>query len=178
MTSFTIQIDDAAVTAALGRLQAAGENLTPLLQAIGDNIMVRTKQRFGAGQGPDGAPWRANARSTIEAFIRAKGGFGKRGINQKGQSWAIGKKPLQGYSGDLARQFHVAVEGNTVTVSSSMIYAAMQQFGGKKSQFPKLWGEVPARPFLPVTAEKELYPQERASILETLNAYLERAMGG
>lgn len=79
MAFFQIEIDDAAVTAAFARLAAAGQDFSPVLQAIGEGIMERTKQRFASATGPDGAPWRANARSTIEAFIRAKGGFGKRG---------------------------------------------------------------------------------------------------
>ena len=32
-----------------------------------------------------------------------------------------------------------------------MEYAAMQQFGGIKSEFPHLWGDIPARPFLGVS---------------------------
>ena len=37
-----------------------------------------------------------------------------------------------------------------------MAYAAMQQFGGTKSQFPHLWGDIPARPFLGIsTADKQ-----------------------
>ena len=182
MSSFTIQVDDAEVQAALARLAAAGQGLAPVLQAIGDDIMERAKRRFDTATGPDGAPWRANARSTIEAFLRAKGGYGEKGLTKKGhinakvQSWAMAKRPLQGHSGDLARQFHVAVQGNSVTVGNSMRYAAMQQFGGKKSQFAHLWGDIPARPFLPVTVEEELYPQERATILETLNEYLADAL--
>ena len=180
----TVQIDDAAVTAALAKLQAAGQDLSPILQAIGDDIMERAKQRFSSATGPDGAPWRANARSTIEAFIRAKGGFAEKHLTKKGyidktvQRWAMAKRPLQGHSGDLARQFHVAVQGNAVTVGNSMVYAAMQQFGGKKSKFPKLWGDIPARPFLPITAEGELDPHERESILAQLNGYLAGAVEG
>ena len=178
MASPVIQLDDADVRSALARLASAGQNLSPVLQAIGDDVMERAKRRFSTATGPDGTPWRANARSTIEAFIQARGGFGKRGINAKGQALAISKKPLQGQTGDLARQFHVAVAGDSVTVSNSMVYAAMQQFGGKKSQFPNLWGDIPARPFFPITAEEELYPRERESILAQLNDYLAGAIAG
>lgn len=176
--NFTIQIDDAEVNAALGRLFAAGQNPTPVLKTIGEDIIERAKQRFVSATAPDGTPWAPNARSTIEAFVRAKGGMGKRGINKKGQGWAISKRPLQGESGDLARQFHLAVDRNALTVSHSAVYAAMQQFGGKKSQFPNLWGDIPARPFLPVNADGELDAQERSSILAALNEYLGNALVG
>ena len=178
MTSFKIQINGDDAFAALNRLGRLGTDISPFLQAIGEGVMERTKRRFGSASGPDGVPWRANARSTIENFIRAKGGYGKRGINKKGQGWAMAKTPLMGHTGDLARQFHVAVEGFTVTVSNSMKYAAMQQFGGKKAQFPKLWGDIPARPFLPVTAAGDLYPQERASVVAELNRYLDGVVKG
>ena len=179
MAGFLIQIDDAPVTALLGRLLAAGEDQSAVLQAIGEGIMERTKARFESATGPDGAHWRSNAYSTIMAFIAARVGFGARGINKKGQALAMSKRPLQGLTGDLARQFHVLVAGgNSVIVGNSMIYAAMQQFGGKKSQFPNLWGDIPARPFFPITAGGELYPQERDTILEQLNTFLEGAIEG
>jgi phage gpG-like protein len=179
MTSSFIEIDDVDVKATLARLEAAGRDLSRILLKVGEGIMERTKRRFDTATAPDGTPWAANARSTIEAFIAAKGGYGKRGINLKGRGLAMEKKPLHGHTGKLAQQFHVLVAGgNSVIVSNSMIYAAMQQFGGKKSEFPQLWGDIPARPFFPITEEEELYPQEQETILEQLNAYLAGAIEG
>lgn len=65
--------------------------------------------------------------------------------------------PLQGESGDLERQFSYVVSGNSRTVGSSTIYAAIQQFGSKKSQFPNLWSDIPARPFLPNSPDGALF---------------------
>jgi phage gpG-like protein len=48
----------------------------------------------------------------------------------------------------------------------------MQQFGGTKAQFPNLWGDIPARPFLPITADGALYPAEESLIVDTLQRYL------
>ena len=48
----------------------------------------------------------------------------------------------------------------------------MQQFGGSKRSYPNLWGDIPARPFLPVTLGGDLYPAERARILDALNDFL------
>ena len=169
---FTLDIDDHAVQDALNRLARRTQNLQPALQAIGEDIMERSKKRFASSTAPDGARWKANARSTIEAFIKAKGGFGKNGLNKKGQALAISKKPLIGLSGSLRQQFHVNASPTAVTIGNSMIYAAIQQFGGKKSAYPKLWGDIPARPFLPIKADGSLYPAEQENILSTLNAYL------
>ncbi len=168
----TVEVDDQEVRAALKQLAARVGNLHPVMQAIGDDIMERAKTRFGTSTGPDGRRWQANARATIEAFIAKKGGFGKKGINKKGQALAAGKKPLIGDLGDLGRQFAVAASATGVTVGNSAIYAAIQQFGGKKSDFPNLWGDIPARPFLPVTPRGDLYPAERAQIFDRINDYL------
>ena len=34
-------------------------------------------------------------------------------------------------------------------------YAAMMQFGGTRSRFPSLWGDIPSRPFLGFEAEQQ-----------------------
>lgn len=176
--TFTISVSDQAVQAALTRLQQAVSQPRPVLQAIGEDIMERAKERFATSTGPDGARWAANSQTTLMRYIESRGGFGKKGINKKGQQLAMGKKPLIGPSGDLRRQFHVQADDAGVTVGNSMVYAAMQQFGGSKAQFPRLWGDIPARPFLPVTASGQLYPDEQAKIVATLTRYIEHAAGG
>lgn len=169
-----IAINNSAVTALLETLQQRTSNMSPVLMAIGEDIMERTKQRFSTATAPDGTPWAANSQTTLMRYLAKRGGFTKKTgkISAKGQKLAIGKKPLMGESGDLARQFVASADEHGVTVGSTMIYAAMQQFGGKKSQFPKLWGDIPARPFLPVMANGDLYPQEEAQILDMLQDYL------
>jgi phage gpG-like protein len=46
-----------------------------------------------------------------------------------------------------------------------MVYAAMQQFGGTKAEFPHLWGDIPERPFLGVSDDEK-------EILEIISDYL------
>lgn len=174
--SFKVEVSDQAVREALRRLQGTVEHLSPVLRAIGEGIMERTKQRFATATDPGGSPWAPNAQATIEAYIAARGGFGKRGINKKGQALAMGKRPLQGESGDLARQFHVFTIGDSsVTVGSSPVYAAIQQRGGQAGRGKKV--TIPARPFLPVTAADDLYPGERDIILAELARYIETGQG-
>jgi len=165
---FTITIDDAAARAALERLADKAGNPRPLLLALGEDIVERTRARFGLGVDPAGTPWAENQPSTIAAYLARRGLKGK-----KAAAVGAGKRPLAGESGDLARQFSYRVEGATLVVGSLMAYAAMQQFGGRKSRFPHLWGDIPARPFLPVTAAGELYPQERELIERAIVEYLQ-----
>lgn len=53
-------------------------------------------------------------------------------------------------SGQLAASISSFADDNTATVGSNKVYAAMMHFGGKKSEFPHLWGDIPARPFLTI----------------------------
>ncbi len=169
---FTIEVKDEGVHAAIGALVGRVANTKPLLQQIGEMVKERSKQRFSTSTGPNGARWAPNSRATIEAYIAKRRGFGKRGINKKGQALAMSKKPLIGESKDLSRQFHVSADTSSVTIGNSALYAAIQQFGGKKAEFKNLWGDIPARPFLPVMQSGELYPAERATILDQINDYL------
>lgn len=191
MGSLTIEVKDAGVSAAVNRLTERIKNPRPALRLMAEQIIARTKERFASSTGPDGQRWKPNARSTIESYIAAGRGFGKRGINAKGQTLAMNKKPLIGHSGDLRRQFHVSVDSDSITIANSMIYAAIQQFGGttgprvivprtkkalafggvvvKKVKHPGV--TIPARPFFPVRLDGSLYPQEQSKILACLNAY-------
>ncbi len=169
---FQIDIDDREVQAALDRLTRRATNLQPILQSIGEDLMERAKKRFASSTVPDGTRWKANARATLNAFIRKKGGRGRNGLNARGRAAEASKKPLIGHSGSLRQQFHVKASPTAVTVGNSMIYAAIQQFGGKKSAYPNLWGDIPARPFLPIQADGALYPAEKTLILAALNDYL------
>lgn len=168
MSTFTITVDDAEVLAALVRLRSRTSNLGPVLMAIGEDLVASTRQRFATATAPDGTPWAANSEVTISRYLGlTKGNYKKDGsLSKKGEARAASKKPLTGESKQLGQQIHYRVEGNVLEVGSAMEYAAMQQFGGTKAQFPHLWGDIPARPFLGISAA------DRATIEETISDYL------
>lgn len=93
-------------------------------------------------------------------------------LSKKTQTMLMGKKVLIGESHDLCQQFGVHADRASVTVSNTRAYVAMQQFGGKKADFPNLWGDIRARPLLPIKQNGELYPAERAKILGAIKDYL------
>ncbi len=170
----TVDVQDHGVQDALQALSKRVSNMQPILKAIGEDIMERTKQRFGTSTGPDGLRWQGNSIATIQAMLASararKGGVLKNGnLSKKVQTGLAGKKLLVD-SGSLARQFHVSANANSVTVGNSMIYAAIHQFGGKAGKGKKV--TIPARPFLPVKSDGSLYPQEQRLVLDALNAYL------
>lgn len=168
MSSFTVTVDDEQVLAALARLRKRTDNLGPVLKAIGEDLVESTKQRFSTGTGPDGTPWADNSAVTISRYLGlTKGNTKKDGtLSKKGEARLAAKKPLTGETKALGSQIHYQVNGNVLEVGSSMEYAAMQQFGGRKSEFPRLWGDIPARPFLGLSAA------DKSAIGETISEYL------
>lgn len=175
--SFEITIDDGEVKAALTALAARIDNMQPVMQEIGEDIMERTKRRFGTSTGPDGQRWQQNAASTVLSMIARMGRKArlKNGnLSKKAQKTLMGKKVLVD-TGSLARQFEVTATANSVTVSNSMIYAAIHQFGGEAGRGKSV--TIPARPFLPVTSSGEMYPDDQKLVLEALQSYLRDAIG-
>ena len=176
MNAITISVQDREVQATLQLLCERMSNLRPVLLTLGEQIVERTKQRFVTSTGPDGQAWAPNSIATLAMVSGSLGaGYRKKSgeLNAKGVKALAGKKPLIGQSKDLSRQIIYAATGNTLTVSSTPVYAAMQQFGGVTSARSMIPGKtIPARPFLPVRQDGTLYPQEQQLVLETLNDFL------
>ena len=173
---FEVTVDDRAVLAALTQLMERTSNLQPVLQVIGEDIMERAKTRFETSTGPDGQRWQPNAASTVLQAIARMGDEArlKNGsLSSRAQKSLAGKKVLVD-TGALARQFHVSADANSVTIGNSMIYAAIHQFGGKAGRGRNV--DIPARPFLPVTAAGELTPDDRREVLEVLEDFLREAL--
>lgn len=130
-----VTVDTQAVEHVLRNLQAAALNMTPAFKDIGEHLVNTTGQRFADGKGPDGATWERNSEATLARKKSAR--------------------PLIGETGSLENQISYDAKPQGVLIGSNMEYAAMQQFGGTQEQFPHLWGDIPARPFLGLSAEDE-----------------------
>jgi phage virion morphogenesis protein len=168
----TITVQDREVLATLQAITQRIGNMAPVLQAIGDDITERTKRRFDTSTGPDGVPWKANSPATMGIYsLRLGQGHRKKdgSLNKRGQARVAGKKPLID-TGDLRRQIVPQVSNNVLTVTATPAYAAIHQFGGQAGRNRKV--KIPARPYLPVKADGNLYPQEQTLILETLQSFL------
>ncbi len=61
---------------------------------------------------------------------------------------------------------HELLGNDTLAVYSPKGYAAMQQFGGTKSEFPNLWGDIQPRPFLGIS------PDDETEILSIIEGHL------
>lgn len=180
MTTFTIEIKDQAVRAALQALHGRVSNMQPVMSELGEKLVERTKRRFETSTGPDGAQWKPNSPATL-ALVAA--GLGKSyrkksgELNKKGEARIDAKKPLIGATRQLGKQIVYSATRNGLTLSTTAVtaaYAAIQQFGGQAGRGRKV--TIPARPFLPVLKDGSLYPQEQAFILETIDAYVQGAI--
>lgn len=171
----TIQSNDQVVQALLARIVAATQNTEPAMRAIGENLMELSKQSFEKSASPAGIPWASNTQTTILRYLEQLGGsYTKAGkLSRKGAERVMSKKPLIGVSKDLMRQFSYVATPDSVTVSNSMVYAAMQQFGGTRSQFPNLWGDISARPFMPLDADGKPDDVAQQMVVETIQEYIE-----
>jgi phage virion morphogenesis protein len=142
-----VEWDSREVLAALQQLQNRISNLRPALAEIGEKLTESTQQRFASEQTPQGTAWAANSPVTVAK----KGG-----------------QPILTDGGMLGSTIDYQLLGNDgVAIGSPMEYAAMMQFGGTKSEFPHLWGDIPAREFLGVS------DADRDQILDTLSRYLQ-----
>lgn len=140
---------------ALGLLMA---DMTPVFQDIGDALVESTNARFVAGEDPEGNAWLPKSPTTLAKY--------ERGPDK------TDTRPLHGPSLQLSRTIHYQAGSDQVEIGSPMIYAGMMQFGGAKAQFPHLWGDIPARPFLGVS------DGDRVMILEIIAEYMTEATGG
>lgn len=163
-----VEIEDAELLRVLRRVMSSVQRPRPLLVAIGELLVDSTKQRFITSTSPDGSRWASNSPTTILEYLMKMSGTydktGKRTGTKSGFFWAktenkgratqksaailANKKPLIGEGRALSTRIDYQATDDSVAVGSPEIQAAMMHFGGKKSEFPNLWGDIPARPFL------------------------------
>lgn len=149
-----IEIKDDQITIGLEALQRSLTNMKPVMEEIGEYAVESTKKRFKEGKSPDGSTWKAKSQATLDAYARKRN--------------KVDTRPLFGPSSDLSEQLFAYPADDSVEWGSSKIYAAMMQFGGTKSAFPHLWGDIPARPFLGISED------DRTNILGIMEEWLGR----
>lgn len=129
-----------------------------LLKEIGEHLTNTTQERFRTSTAPDGSKWQLNSSVTLWRTLGNEH-FNKNGtINKKGKHRFNSKKPLIGVgqtAGTLQDSIHYQLGNGEVFVGSNLIYAPMMHYGGTKVQFPHLWGDIPARPFIGLSLADE-----------------------
>lgn len=160
------------IASAIDRIIAIGINPTPVLAAIGPHMVANTQQRMREGIDPDGVRWEDYA--PLNPLYA---------IDKHGPSILIGQG---GFARGLAGTLTSQADGSSLIWGSNKEYAAVHQFGAliqPKSALQLsfvMGGElihassvyVPARPYLGFTEE------DRQDVIEELDDFLTRAMGG
>lgn len=146
-----IKIDDKSVNDALDRLLARAEDMTPVMAEISEILLDATWENFDQQGRP---AWEPLKPSTIAERTRDGHWPGK--ILQR--------------SGQLRAAVHPFHDAANAGVSVAAPYAAIHQLGGQAGRNHA--ATIPARPYLPVTADGELQPEARTAVLDAFNAYL------
>ena len=171
-TPFTVIVDASQAVDYYDGLLARASNPRPAYIAIGEYLIRSADQNFARQQSPDGQRWAPNTRLTIERYLAGALKNGSKLLNKKGQLNSKGalfvssKKILQGHTGMLRHRLFYRLVSDGVEYGSPEVYAAMQQFGGKKSAYPHLLGDIPARPFLGLSQNDE------KTVVSIMAAYL------
>lgn len=158
MSAVKIDFQSAVLTNYLSQVLRKVSDTRPILADIGELLMETTKRRFSLSTAPDASKWARNSKVTIDRYLGL--------FKTKKASRSASKKPLIGETKSLMTTIYYQVGPGAVRIGSPMIYSAMQQFGGTRAKYPNLWGDIPARPFLGLSAD------DRASIVDIVQGYL------
>lgn len=154
---FTVHLEHQRLQETLRTIEWAVGDLAPLMRGIAAELASQTGENFEAEGRPDWQPL-----SDVTLARREAAGYGS------GQM-------LQLTAGGLAQSITVHHDDSSALVGSNKPYAAMMQFGGDKSDFPHLWGDIPGRAYLPMDAEGQLQPEAEEAILDLAMDHLKRA---
>lgn len=156
----TIELDHERLQQALQQVEWAVGDLAPLMRGVAAELASVTEQNF-ADQGQSGNAWPGLSDVTIAR-------------REESGTWP--GQMLQVTAGGLASSITTRADDSSALVGSNKPYAAMMHFGGDKEDFPHLWGDIPARPYLPMDAEGNLQPEAEESILDLALDHLRSAV--
>lgn len=149
---FDIQLDDQELRDRLEALLGAVTDTLPMMRGIAAELAAETEFAF-MDEGPG---WPQLAPATVAAR-EAKG---------------RGAHPILQLTNALARSITTQADRDQAQIGSNLIYAAIQQLGGKAGRGHKV--VIPARGYLPVTSNGQLKPNARQAVLDTVMAALTR----
>ncbi|MFN3437802.1 MAG: phage virion morphogenesis protein [Acidovorax sp.] len=164
-----IGLDATGFSQGLRNLEHAAVNLLPVYEDIGQEVVNTTLRRFETSTAPDGTQWEPNSPVTMGRLIGANMRKKDGSLNKRGEQRVASKKPLIGETRLLSTEIHSVVNPSGVTVGSNKVQAAMMHFGGKREDFPHLWGDIPARNFVGLNGADE------REILALMLDHLQRA---
>lgn len=135
-----VRVNEGGVSRVLSRLLLTDTKRRSMLDQLGRQAVEQTQYRFIEQKSPTGVPWKPSKRALKNPA-----------------------KPTLLDSLKLLNSIEYVISGDGFEVGSNLPYAATMNFGAKKGQFgsmsngnPIPWGDIPARPFLGVSAEHKV----------------------
>lgn len=150
MTDLVIEIHSQPVFDAINRLLYAGQNLNPVMNAIGMELETKTSNRFEMQIDPTGAPWAPWKESTVKTYPKDGN-----------------RKKLDRY-GDLLSSLTYQADDHSVRIGFGNPYARFHEEGTNNM----------VRRGLLTDGHGNLGADDERSILDILNAHFERAIIG
>ena len=186
MSGLTISVDDRQIRAALRRLSEKLDDLTPAMDRIGAYLANEARKTFIDARSPWGAPWAPLKEATV-ARRRKRSNVPLRDTGR-----------LMNSIGHVASRHRVSVGTNVKYAPTHQFGAKKWEYGTRrvtqnvrahqrrvrgKTQnvrahtrqrtLPIPWGDVPARPFLPIRDGRADLPERQAAyVLDVLSDYL------
>lgn len=142
-----VEINSDAVSSALERLAVGAADLSNPMAEIGEALLASTEDRIAKGVSPDGTTFAARSQATLDGYASRKVP-----VSPKGGPLVL--------TGIMSSQISTASGPDFAEVGSNAVQAAMMHFGGARSAYPNLWGDIPARPFIGLSTEDETAVEE------------------
>lgn len=146
-----LEFKSSAIEDALAHSAASIDDKSKLMNQIGAQLVRSAKDRAIAGVDVNGAPFIGRSQATLDRYA-AEG---------------ISHISTLRQSGEMVSQIFHSYDAQETEVGSNAVQAAMMQFGGSKSTYPHLWGDIPARAFLGISQQDEV------DIYEIIGEWLE-----
>lgn len=164
-----VELKDAELRAALGRLVTAGQDFSPATKKIAAHLLQITNDAFERERDPEtGQAWAPLSDVT------------RRRRERSGHVGVGGAKKLQ-VTRNLLDSIIADYDESTAVVGTNLKYATTQHFGAKRGEFgrggfktrkggfPIPWGDIPPRPFFGLNATDE------QAVSDILRDHIERA---
>lgn len=143
-----IQVTSQSVMDALNRLIQRGQDMHPVMDAIGQRMEERVSNRFESKTDPSGHPWAPWKPSTVKSYPKN------------------GNRSLLDRYGDMLNSLSHQADATSVRIGFGQPYAAYHELGTSKMQRR---GMLTADP-----QTGELGQEDERDILELVTSYFEK----
>ena len=158
----TINFDASELERVLHNAANHMTHTAPLMEDISRALLSETMMNFQLGGRP---AWAGLSPLTI--------------ARRRGGASAI----LQD-TGELKRSIKATHTNDTATIGTNLVYAPTHQFGARQGEFgrsdrntPLPWGNIPARPFIPMDKNGDISHDGFLAVREVVNGYLAGSFG-